>query len=725
MTVRPVSEHTSEAGRRRVGDPFTNLPGLDGLRGLAVVAVIAFHAGLGRMVGGFLGVSTFFTLSGFLVTGLLVRRSRHSPAIALRPFWERRARRLLPASLATLAGIVLLFGPFVATADQRRAMPADVLAALFEVANWHDIASGSSYGALFTAPSPVLHFWSLSIEAQFYVALPVLVLSAWRFGRRRRVTLAAILGGLALLSALEPVVFSMSPDRVYYGTDTRAVELLIGGLLGLAWTHEPIRRRLVIGRGVRVTVPALGALALGLQLWWWSSLPLSTPWLSRGGFTGYAVLSCLVILAAAVPVGPVSAVLRSAPLRWLGVRSFGIYLLHWPVMLAVRQLHPGTGPATSATIAVVISVLGAAASYRLIEQPVRTGRWPAPGRVLRTSTAAVAVMAVATLTLPSASRHESAGGLVADPATYDRLIEAHRSAASPDSTNPARPAADPVASSTVAAPPVPTMAPFGDSTVLGVGMALARWAMDTRRLTGTRGDFRVGCGIPRFDAIRTTGVKPDDPECRDWPGRWAERIRTDSPDIALVMSAVWSVPDARLPGSDRWSAIGDPRTDDFIRDEYLAAVDVLSSRGALVMLVTWPRFGDWVAGGRSGVLGDQVDGERMARMNRILTEVAARRPESVRVVDLAGWLGDRSQDRALRPDGVHFSEATFRPIVDEWMGPEIERIWTEWWTRHRTAMAAGPAAPGPATADPATAQPAVQIPEPAASTPEGPTTGRA
>ena len=379
MTVRPVSEHTSEAGRRRVGDPFTNLPGLDGLRGLAVVAVVAFHAGLGRMVGGFLGVSTFFTLSGFLVTGLLVRRSRHSPAIALRPFWERRARRLLPASLATLAGIVLLFGPFVATADQRRAMPADVLAALFEVANWHDIASGSSYGALFAAPSPVLHFWSLSIEAQFYVALPVLVLAAWRVGRRRRVTLAAILGGLALLSALEPVVFSMSPDRVYYGTDTRAVELLIGGLLGLAWTHEPIRRRLVIGRGVRVTVPALGALALGLQLWWWWSLPLSSPWLSRGGFTGYAVLSCLVILAAAVPVGPVNTILRSAPLRWLGVRSFGIYLLHWPVMLAVRQLHPGVGPATSATIAVVISVLGAAVSYRLIEQPVRTGRWPAPG----------------------------------------------------------------------------------------------------------------------------------------------------------------------------------------------------------------------------------------------------------------------------------------------------------------------------------------------------------
>ena len=265
-----------------------------------MLAVVAFHAGLGRMVGGFLGVSTFFTLSGFLVTGLLVRRSRHSPAIALRPFWERRARRLLPASLATLAGIVLLFGPFVATAEQRRAMPADVLAALFEVANWHDIASGSSYGALFAAPSPVLHFWSLSIEAQFYVVLPLLVLAAWRCGHRRRPALAAILGGLALLSALEPVVFSMSPDRVYYGTDTRAVELLIGGLLGLAWTHEPIRRRLVIGRGVRVTVPALGALALGLQLWWWWSLPLSTPWLSRGGFTGYAVLSCLVILAAAV-----------------------------------------------------------------------------------------------------------------------------------------------------------------------------------------------------------------------------------------------------------------------------------------------------------------------------------------------------------------------------------------------------------------------------------------
>ena len=166
-------------------------------------------------------------------------------------------------------------------------------------------------------------------------------------------------------------------------------------------------------------------------------------------------------------------------------------------------------------------------------------------------------MAVATLTLPSGSRHESAGGLVADPATYDRLIEAHGSAASPTSTNPARPAADPVASSTVAVAPVPTMAPFGDSTVLGVGMALARWAMDTGRLTGTRGDFRVGCGIPRFDAIRTSGVKPDDPECRDWPVRWAERIRTDSPDIALIMSAVWSVIRGNATGAPRGSSPAD------------------------------------------------------------------------------------------------------------------------------------------------------------------------
>jgi peptidoglycan/LPS O-acetylase OafA/YrhL len=203
LTVDPATRDFVDLtghGRARL----SHLPGLDGLRGVAVVVVLAFHAGFERMVGGYLGVSTFFTLSGFLITSLLINESRRTGSVALRTFWGRRFRRLLPASLATLAGVVLLFGPFVATADQRVTMKGDVLSALFDVANWHDILTGNSYAQLFSSPSPVLHFWSLSIEEQFYLFFPVVLVGLWAATRGRRGLLAAALGVLALASFLEP-----------------------------------------------------------------------------------------------------------------------------------------------------------------------------------------------------------------------------------------------------------------------------------------------------------------------------------------------------------------------------------------------------------------------------------------------------------------------------------------------------------------------------------------
>ncbi len=230
MTVRPVSEHTSEAGRRRVGDPFTNLPGLDGLRGLAVVAVVAFHAGLGRMVGGFLGVSTFFTLSGFLVTGLLVRRSRHSPAIAFRPFWERRARRLLPASLATLAGIVLLFGPFVAILLVWF-MQADKAAAFF------DYAQPQSDHAAWLSPANLLYYpsslarHSLPSAAFGLVTAAGLVWAAVRWRRPgARILLLYFLFGMAAV-----MLVNHPPNPRFIATFIPAahvpVGLMIAGLI--------------------------------------------------------------------------------------------------------------------------------------------------------------------------------------------------------------------------------------------------------------------------------------------------------------------------------------------------------------------------------------------------------------------------------------------------------------------------------------------------------------
>src|SRR5687768_13320332 len=204
---------------------------LDGLRGVAVAGVVLFHAGFGWAEGGFLGVSTFFTLSGFLITSLLLAERAATGRIALGAFWARRARRLLPAALATLLAVAAL-ASWLATPEQLASLRGDVLAALFYGANWRFILDGQSYGDLFAAPSPILHFWSLAIEEQLYVLFPLLVVLVGRGRRRLGTALVALVAGSVALTWL---VYSPggSTSAAYYGTFTRAGELLVGALLAL------------------------------------------------------------------------------------------------------------------------------------------------------------------------------------------------------------------------------------------------------------------------------------------------------------------------------------------------------------------------------------------------------------------------------------------------------------------------------------------------------------
>jgi peptidoglycan/LPS O-acetylase OafA/YrhL len=664
---------------------LAHLPGLDGLRGVAVIAVVAFHAGFEKMVGGYLGVSTFFTLSGFLITSLLLNETRRTGTIGLRSFWARRFRRLLPAALVTLAAVVALFGPFVATADQRSSMRGDVLAALFDVANWHDILSGSSYAELFTAPSPVLHFWSLSIEEQFYLLFPLLLLGLWAATRGRRGLLGAGLAVLAALSAIEPLVFDMSDDRIYFGTDTRAAELLLGALLAVVLANPLVRRRLALRLWWRSAAIWLGGIALAVQAWWWWSLPQTTSWLYQGGFALYALLTCAVITAAALPSGPMRALMSWAPLRWVGGRSYGIYLIHWPIFLVVRQTWPDLNRWVSTLVAVAVTVGLAVLSYRFVEQPIRTGGWPARGRGVVAGALGMAVVAaIAFVPLP-VDEKELATDFDQAQSSYEEFLE-QQARKRPTTT-----------STLVPTPPVATVAVFGDSTALGVGMGFGQWSVDTGRFGAAFGDAKLGCGVPRFAAVRSDTVARQDAECAAWPERWRQIIDREKPDIALLVSAVWSTPDAQLPGSTEWTSIGDPEVDDFIRDEFIQAVDILSSQGALVVLVTWPDFGTWADDGRPDAVSRHMDPARMARFNEILGEVAMARPDQTEILDLAGWMGDRSQDPSLRADGTHFYEPEFRQLTDEWFGPELERIWKDWWLAHRAPdEAAGtPADAGP------------------------------
>ena len=393
---------------------LTYQPALDGLRGLAVAGVLLFHAGFSWAVGGYLGVSTFFTLSGYLITTLLLAEHERSGTISLRAFWVRRFRRLMPASLVALAGIVVLFGPFVADPDQLAELPGEVIAALAYVANWQFIFAEQSYADLFTAPSPVQHFWSLAIEEQYYLFFPLLMAGLLGVGRGSRRVLAGALGGLAALSTILMIsLYTPGTDtaRVYYGTDTRAVELLAGALLAVALAARPEFFRAIPRRALTTA----GAAVLAITAFWWMSVEQTSSWLYEGGLTLYA-LSTVVLLVVVLHPGPVQRALAVEPLRQLGRISYGVYLLHWPIFLWLTPDRTDLSALPLFVLRVAVTLAAAVLSFRLVEQPVRTrqaligprNRLVAPAMVL------VLVVAVVSFGVATRDRQDDSLGRILD-----------------------------------------------------------------------------------------------------------------------------------------------------------------------------------------------------------------------------------------------------------------------------------------------------------------------
>jgi hypothetical protein len=552
------------------------------------------------------------------------------------------------------------------------------------------VLAGDSYGDLFAAPSPVLHFWSLSIEEQFYVAFPLLLVGAWALARGRRGPVAAVLGVVAVAAALEPWLFDMSVDRVYFGTDTRAPELLAGSLLAIALSHRRLRLRLVRRPRWRRTAGWVGLAALAVQLWWWWSLPQSTSWLYRGGFVLYAALTCAVLVAATLPRSPLVTALSVAPLRWLGHRSYGIYLFHWPLFLTARQLWPEVSrPVTTAAV-VAASLLLAELSLRLVETPVRLGRWPRPRVAWRlglASTVAIALLAFVPWPGGDDSRRTDFDAALE---AFDRLGGGSPASSVPPTSSPAPGArdgseasgADGTAASAPAAPrQPPVVGVFGDSTALAVGVGYEAWLRRTGSPTRLVGNAELGCGVSRFERRRDDQLVELSPLCAAWPERFGRIVDADRPDVVILNSSVWETADAQLPGDGTWRALGDPRVDDFVRREFLEAVDLLGRHGALVLLMTWPEHGTWADDGRPDAVSRQYDPARMRRLHELYREVVEQRPGQVELLDFSAWLGDRAQERRWRTDGTHFDldvpdgVDAFGDLAGGWLGEEIDRRW--------------------------------------------------
>jgi peptidoglycan/LPS O-acetylase OafA/YrhL len=618
------------------GDRLPYMPALDGLRALAVGGVLAFHAGYIR--AGFLGVDLFFVLSGYLITSLLLVESARHGRIALGRFWARRARRLLPAVLLVLCG-VSAYAAFAAAPTELARIRADAWATLLYFANWHSIYAEQTYWALFSTPSPLHHTWSLAIEEQFYLLWPVaMALVAARFSPKK---IAVACAALAVVSAgvMAALYHPDDTSRAYYGTDARACALLVGATLA-AWTARSPR---VPSR--RILEPAALVAAAALALVWYFA-DGKAPFLYRGGFLASELAVAVVLAAASHPEpGALARVLSLAPLRYVGKISYGIYLWHWPVFVALTEPRLGFGGAALLAARLASSFALAAACYHLVELPIRRSAFAGWRMAVLAPAAFAAVGGVVFV----ATEERAARPEVAEHAPWREPAETERARRDPF-----------------------RLLVVGDSVAQHLAASLRPIAADLALELHEGG--RAGCGL--FEGIHRYR-RPDGKvilrgaECGDLLPRWSEQAR--AADVALVLLAAPARGQWEIDG--RWLEACDPALDTLFEAQAVRGLTALESGGATVFVATLP-YGlgdDW----------DDADRRRTDCLNESLRRALGARP-TARSLDLAGYVCPAGSCLAridgvlLRRDGLHFDDG----------GGEL----VGWWlvSRIREARSAAP-----------------------------------
>jgi peptidoglycan/LPS O-acetylase OafA/YrhL len=360
------------------GKRLPYMPGLDGLRAIAVLAVFVYHFsnGGGWLPGGFLGVDVFFVISGYLITSLLLSEFRREGRVDLVAFWLRRARRLLPA-VGVLIAVVMVAGAFF-DFGQISTLRAQALASMAYVTNWDLILSHQSYFEEFARPSLFRHLWSLAVEEQFYLLWPIAFAACMtRFGHKRLVI--GVIAGAIASSLLMAILFDPgNPNRVFYGTDTRATPLLIGVALAFFWHPERLKAK--TGSLAPVALDAVGAFALAMVVITFMTVHDYDIALYHGGFLLLSLWTGLLIAALAHPAASIGRLVGNPGMRWLGLRSYSFYLWHWPVLELTR---PGIDVPLHGPILFALQLgltLGLAdLSYRYVEQPFRRSTsWQRP-----------------------------------------------------------------------------------------------------------------------------------------------------------------------------------------------------------------------------------------------------------------------------------------------------------------------------------------------------------
>jgi peptidoglycan/LPS O-acetylase OafA/YrhL len=610
-------------------------PALDGLRGLSVVAVLAFHAG--HLPGGFLGVDLFFVLSGFLITSLLLVEHRTTGRIDLPAFWARRARRLLPALLAMLVvvvGAVWLTGDAATLAGLR----ADALATLGYVANWREVTGGDSYWDLFARPSPLDHTWSLAIEEQFYVLWPLVVVAVLVLARAGRRALLAVIAGLAAVSTVAMAVIHRplaDPSRVYFGTDTRATGILIGAGLATVVTVDagsrPERHR-------RPWVDGVGAVALVVVLLGWATATATTGWLYEGGLVVLELAAAVVIwTVVSSRRGWLGRILAWGPLPAIGLVSYGLYLWHWPVFVLLSPERTGLDGSALSVARVAATVLVAVASWFVVEQPVRRGA--VSGRRLA-AVAPAALGAVALVVVVA-----TLGGTTTPAPASAAAVEAAPGAASE------------------AAPTRVLLA--GDSTALVAAVEFRPTAHPGLSIDHAA---RLGCGIAPGVAV-SRGIQILS-HCDGTREEFDTALDRGRPDVVVLMTGAWEVLD-RVVDDDHLVRFDSPEGRALVEQAVAGHVDRALAPEARVVLLTAPCFA--AAPDPRLPTDERNDPTRVATYNAILRAVAAARGGTVEVLDYSPLVCRDGRPTDALADGVHLSRSGSVAFWS-WLAPKVRQL---------------------------------------------------
>lgn len=348
------------------------ISGLDGLRAIAVLAVIAYHLNFEWAAGGLLGVTVFFVLSGYLITDLLVAEYVATNTINFKNFWLRRARRLLPAMFTMLLVVITYVTLFEPAMLEK--LEEDTVAAVFYVSNWWYIFQDLSYFESFGPPSLLTHFWSLAVEEQFYILWPIVIMAVLKFRVREGSLFSIILAGALISAALMTLLYEpgADPSRVYYGTDTRVFSLLLGASLAVIWPSRKLSSSLPPEIRWKLDFVGLSALAFIFYMFW--STNQYQDFLYQGGMVAISVASLLVVAVMVHPSSRLNIWLSFKPLRWIGVRSYGIYLWHFPVIVLTSPQWGADAPSLfRTTFQLVLILVLASFSYTFIENPIRKG----------------------------------------------------------------------------------------------------------------------------------------------------------------------------------------------------------------------------------------------------------------------------------------------------------------------------------------------------------------